>query len=150
MRRLLKTFIKFLVISALLRLVGAIASRALEGGTDPDDDDFRLAAILDGRQANSESAGLRSITITSLMGGIDLDLTEATLAEGGAHLDARIVMGGTRVVVPGSWRVYTVEDVKGGGVEVQVADPDELPDDAATLTVAARVRAGGMLIEAAS
>jgi hypothetical protein len=149
MRRTLRILFRIALFLAVVRGVAALVAKALEGSSDPDDDDFTLAAILDGRHAKSGSTELRRVTLASYAGGIDLDLSGATLASGGAHVDANIVGGGVRIAVPNNWRVYAVDDTVGGGVEIDTLDPDDLPDGSPTLTVAARVRGGGLLIQRA-
>ena len=82
------------------------------------------------------------------MGGIDLDLREATLDTQGGHLDIAVTAGGVRVVVPPTWMVVVADDVVGGAIEVDTTPPEDLPPDSPVLTVEATVRSGGVMIEA--
>lgn len=148
MRKLAKGLFKFLLISAVLRLIGSVVSRAYEGESTASDDDFKLMALMGGRQLLSDAAALRTGTAVAMMGGIDLDLRGATVDPGGAHVSLKAYMGGIRVLVPNDWKIYVDEDLRAGGIEVKTLDPVTLPDDAPRVTVEAIARSGGILIEA--
>lgn len=148
MRKIVKAAVKFFVISAVLKIVGSAVSRAYEGERTASDDDFKLMALMDGRQLVSEATSLRTGTAFAAMGGIDLDLTAATLDSGGAHIALRAYMGGIRLVVPKEWKVYLEEDSGVGGIEIRTPDPATLSDDAPRLTIETITRPGGILIEA--
>ncbi len=147
MRKIVKTALKFLVISAMFKMAGMAASRAFEGERTASDDDFKLMALMDGRELTSESTSLRTGTAVAAMGGIDIDLRGATLDPGGAHIALKAYMGGIRLVVPEQWKVYVDEDSRAGGIEVSTPQADTTPDDAPRLTVEAIARFGGILIE---
>lgn len=147
MRKALRALVKFIVITTAMRLVGMAISRAYEGEGTASDDDFKLMALMSGRLLISESTSLRTGTAVAAMGGIDIDLREATLDPGGAHVALKTYMGGIRMNVPPGWKVYVHEDMRAGGIEVETPDPETLPDDAPRLTVEAIARSGGILIE---
>jgi len=149
MRKLARALVKFLVVTTAMRLVGMVVSRAYEGEGTASDDDFKLMALMSGRLLTSESTSLRTGTAVAAMGGIDIDLTGATLDSGGAHISLKAYMGGIRVNVPSDWKVYVDEDLRAGGIDVETPDPESLPDDAPRLTVEAIARSGGIMIEAA-
>lgn len=148
MHRLPRFIVKFAILWSAMWLLGRIASRAFEGQTTPDDDEFRVLGFLGGRAVTSRAASLRRATVQATLGGIDLDLRSAVLDPAGAHLALRVTGGGMRVAVPPTWKVYVADDVKGGAVEVNTPSPEELDDDAPVLTVEAAVRSGGVVIEA--
>lgn len=149
MKTLLRAVLVTLVISVAMWVVGRIASERFEDGTDPDDDEFRLAAFLNGKDVASHAGALRAASASVRVGGMNLDLSEATLDPDGAHLDLDVLAGGLKVTVHPGWRVYVVEEVSGGGIDIDLPDPDSLPADAPMLTIQATIRAGGVLIEAA-
>ena len=51
------------------------------------------------------AASLRRVDLTAMYGGGTLDLRLARLDPAGATISARVVFGGYRVAVPGTWRV---------------------------------------------
>jgi hypothetical protein len=148
MKKLLRLLAWLVALGAAMAGTGAILSKNFEGDTDPDDEEFRVGAMVGGRAVKSRATALRSVAAKVFMGGVDLDLREATLAPGGAHVSLRVTAGGVRLVVPPSWAVVVADDVQGGSVEVRTAPPDTLPADAPVLTVEAIVRSGGVMIDA--
>ena len=137
-------------VSMGLWLAGKMKAQSFEGDTSPDDPEFRLMTMFGGREVVSRSRALRSAEVRVTAGGMDLDLSEAALDPEGGHLDISVTGGGLRVTVPAQWRVYVTSEVDKGGVDTDLPDPESLPDDAPTLTVAAVVRGGGIYIEAAA
>ncbi len=146
MRRLAGVVFKFLVISAVVKVAGMVVSRAFEGERTAFDDDFKLLALMDGRAVTSQAESLRTGTAIACMGGIDIDLRDATLDPGGAQIALKAFMGGIRLLVPATWKVYVDVDSRAGGVEIKTSDPETLADDASRITVEAITRAGGILI----
>lgn len=69
------------------------------------------------------------------MGGIDLDLREATLDPAGAMLVAEAMLGGVKVTVPAGWHVTVEQQARAGGVLARVTEPEDLPADAPRLRV---------------
>ena len=149
MGRLGKFLVSFFAVGIAMWVVGQILSKNYEGQeSDADADDFRVGAMLGGRQVVSTATALRSVEMKVFMGGVDLDLRDATLAPRGAHLSLNVTAGGVRVAVPPTWLVVVADDVVGGAVEVDTTPADDLPTDAPVLTVEATVRSGGVMIEA--
>lgn len=146
MKTLIRAVITSIAISLAVRVIGGVIARQFQGDTDPDDDAFRVMAFLGGASVSSRAKALRSVQVKVRAGGIDLDLTGATLSPEGAHLDIDVMAGGMEVTVPAEWRVYVVQHVEKGEVDVEVTDPATLPDDSPILTVQAEVRAGGVSI----
>jgi hypothetical protein len=146
MRKLVEALVKFLIISVVLKVAGIVLSRAFEGEGTASDDDFKLMAIMDGRAVTSEAGSLRTGTAIACMGGIDIDLRGATLDPGGAHIALKAFMGGIRLLVPATWKVYVDVDSRAGEIEIKTSDPESLDDDASRITVEAITRAGGILI----
>lgn len=148
MRRLTRFLFKFALVWIAFWLVGRFASKSLEGETTPDDDEFKIAGFLGGRAVVSHATSLRQATAQAMLGGIDLDLRNASLDPAGAHLTLKVTVGGMRVALPPTWKVYVAQEVVGGAVEVDVPDPEDLAQDAPVLTIAAVARSGGIVIQA--
>jgi predicted membrane protein len=72
-----------------------------------------------------------------------LDLTKATLDPGGASVELDTRMGGIEVRVPTHWSVEVEQEMLGGGLKVNVASPEDLPEDAPKLRIHAVTRMGG-------
>lgn len=147
MRKLFRALLKFLIITTALRLIGMVVSRIYEGETTASDDDFKLIALMSGRQLISSAQALRTGSALAVVGGIDIDLRSATIDPGGAHVALKAYLGGIRLVVSPEWKVYVDQDARAGGIEVDTVDPEELGDDAPRVTVEALARSGGILID---
>lgn len=62
-------------------------------------------ALMSGNVRSSNSETFRGGDLTALMGGVELDLTQAELAPEGAVIDTLAIWGGVEIVVPPSWSV---------------------------------------------
>lgn len=127
--------------------IGAVLSRILASG-DESSSDLRVAAIGGGREVEARSERLRSLEAIAVMGGIELDLTDATPDPDAAAVDVLAVMGGVEVTVPETWVVEVEQEVVAGGVDVRVPDPETLPSDAPRLTIRVRAYMGGVEVRA--
>jgi len=84
---------------------------------DAGGDDLRVSAVLTGIQRRIESPGFRGGKAEAILGGLDLDLSRAGLAEGRATLDLTAVMGGIDVRVPRDWQIVLDATPILGGVD---------------------------------
>jgi len=122
-----------------------VAKRMTSG--DEDSDAFTLAAILGGKQFESRAASLRSASVLAVVGGVEIDLSGATLDASGGRLDVTAFMGGVEVQVPHGWAVEVENHGKMSGVDVRLNDPADVPDGAPTLSVRTKAWLGGVEIK---
>lgn len=146
-KTLKRILIGMVVLNVIAVLAAQIAKRKIPVYGDAESDVFSLLAAMDGVQFASRSTSLRAATATAIMGGLELDLTEAELATA-ARLDATAVMGGIDVLVPAGWRVELMSGGFAGGAE-NLTDPDGVDFGAPELIVDARTYFGGVSIRAA-
>lgn len=91
--------------------------------TDKSHDD--VTAILAGITSNNNSANYKGGKVTSVMGGVSIDLRKATIQKE-ATLQVMSFWGGVEVKVPEGWVVKNRTNAILGGVEVKVhADIDK-------------------------
>lgn len=143
---MLKKLIKFSLILNAMILLGTLAARLLirpEG--DANSDEFARVAIMGSDRFRSHAANLRRGTVIAVMGGVELDLTDAHLAPG-AEVTILAIWGGVDVRVPPKWRVVTEAAAYLGDVRRDVEGQADLPQDAPTLIVNARAVMGGIHI----
>ena len=145
MRVLVIPVVKVIAVLAGLWAVGQVLARRRTVG-DETSDEFAIAVYVGGVERACKATSLRRGSVSVVLGGVDLDLREATLDPGGADLDLSATLGGVNVTVPSEWRVVVEDRATLGGVEALVTDPGELPDDAPLLRVAAGARLGGVAI----
>ena len=145
MGAVVKRVVKVVVVLAALGAVGQLLARRKSFG-DETADEFAIANYLGGVERACTAASLRRGAVSVVLGGVELDLREATLDPSGADLELSATLGGVNVTVPSDWRVVVDDRATLGGVEALVTDPEELPDDAPLLRVVARARLGGVSI----
>jgi len=135
-----------LIISVgLWTLVGALRRRSPAAMVvkEADIDAFALFA---GLQRRVDTPAFRGGRATAILGGIDLDLRGAGLAEGTAALDLSAVMGGITIRIPRSWRVEMDARPLLGGIEDKHSyEPG--PQGGGTLRVKASAIMGGIEIK---
>jgi hypothetical protein len=146
-KRALKALAWFIAVGAVLRLVGAVVARSFEGGRAGEErDEVRLAAVWGGRDFESKAAALRSLQARVIVGGLNLDLTGATLHPEGAAVELHVHVGGVNIEVPDGWRVELDDRTRAGGIAVDV--PAEVADGAPLLEIRIRGAAAGVNVEA--
>jgi predicted membrane protein len=94
------------------------------------DDTLNVFVVMGGIKRVSTSQRFRGGEVTTIMGGAQLDLRQATIPPGEeAALDLFAVMGGCEIKVPPSWTVVTPLVPIMGGID----DKRHLPDTTATI-----------------
>lgn len=127
-------------------LLAAIVGRCISNRTQQVDDrsgDLRIVGVFGGRTFRSRSANLTKVSVVAIMGGVDVDLRQATLDPSGATLDLRAIMGGVQITVPSDWAVDAEITRVAGGIDLEVTPVDDLPADAPKLHVRAAACMGG-------
>ncbi len=118
--------------------------KAVPAFGDESDDWFSIVAVAGGRKFVSSAERFVDGSALAVMGGIELDLSEATLAPG-AKLELRAIMGGIDVSVPPSWRVEVIATERMGEV-ADLLDNDDQDDEGPLLIVYATATMGGISI----
>lgn len=141
----LKRGLPVLAVAVTAWIGARVIARAITRGGE-DSGSFRLAAVWSGREFHSRADRLWSGSALALMGGIKIDLRDATVDPAGATLDLRATMGGIELAVPEDWAVDFEDRSIAGGLEARVTAREVLPEDAPTLHVRARSVMGGILV----
>lgn len=139
-----RVLLGFLLLNVLLVVAAQVAKRLLPAYGDEESDVFAIVAAMDGTDFASRSDAFRAGSGTAVMGGIALDLSEASFPSS-ATLELTAVAGGIDVVVPKDWRVEMTSTAFAGGVE-NLTNPDAAEDGAPLLVVDARAYFGGIAI----
>jgi predicted membrane protein len=144
-RKILRALAWIALFEIIGYVVGRIITKRLTKG-DETSDEFQVAAVMGGKKFESHARDLKSGTVLASMGGIELDLRDATLDEDGATLDLRTTMGGVQVIVPKDWAVEVDKKSVAGAFDVRVTPLQDLPEDAPKLHVHAVTRLGGGVV----
>lgn len=148
MKRLLKAAFWVLAINSAAWLGGRYLGKRMSSG-DESSDEFTVATFYGGDTFASTAPALRSGRAVLVMGGLMLDLRDATLDARGAHLTLEITMGGAMIRVSDEWRVSVDEELRGAEVQVDLTPSEALPDEAPLLHIRVIARGGGITITSA-
>ncbi len=112
----------------------------------PDIDSVDGLAVLSASRVATRSGHFRHASLTAVLGGVTLDLSEATPVATGAVVDATAVLGSVTVLVPRGWLV----EVRGipvlGGWD-DTTDRSAIGSGAPRLEVRALVALGGLEVK---
>ena len=106
-----------IIVVGLGILLGALRRRAPAAVPGIRDGSLDAFAIFSGLNRRIESPSFRGGKATAIMGGMELDLRGAGLAEGAAELELSVIMGGIVLRVPLTWRLEIDAHPLLGGVE---------------------------------
>lgn len=81
--------------------------------------------------------------VTSIFGGSEIDLTQATLGEGRVELDVECLFGGVTIIVPSDWKVVLNISTILGGFTDKRALVRENPDSKGVLVIKGTAIFGG-------
>lgn len=81
------------------------------------DDDLGAFVIFSGLKRRFESDQFRGGKATAILGGLELDLTQAELKDNQATIELTAILGGIDVFVPREWKVIVDSSAILGGVE---------------------------------
>jgi len=133
---------------ALVALGGYLVSRALAGPRpEPragDDDQLSAFACMCGVNRHSPSEDFRGGEFTAVMGGVEVDLRQASIVNGPAVIDTLAVMGGIAIKVPTDWNVESHGSAFMGAFEDGTLHP---ADTSKTLIVKGVAIMGGVEIK---
>jgi predicted membrane protein len=105
-----------IIFAGLWTLLGALRRRS-PAATVIKEGDIDAFALFAGLERRVDSPAFRGGKATAIMGGVDLDLRGAGLAEGAAAIDLSVIMGGITLRVPRGWRVEMDARPLLGGIE---------------------------------
>jgi hypothetical protein len=123
----------------------AFAKRAFPSRGDAESDELALVSVYGGVDLKSRAKAFRGGSILAWYGGVQLDLSEATLAPD-AHLTVHTLFGGVAIRVPPSWRLESNLHAVIGGVDTRGSEPED--GDAPTLTLDGLAVFGGIAVGA--
>jgi hypothetical protein len=85
-----------------------------------------LIAMLGGTERKGSWIVPRHLKVFAFMGGVELDLREASFGPGVTEIDVTVVMGGAEIILPPGVRVESFGAALMGGFEAQAGDATAL------------------------
>jgi len=136
----------FMGVQITMRAMRGSGAAGPAPGPADADDYVRSFAVMGAVTRRNESQAFRGGELTAVMGGVELDLTNAVPAGGRAVVDVFAIWGGIDIRVPDDWRVEVDATPVMAGVEsnARLADGVEV---AGTLVVRGFVMMGGVEIK---
>jgi predicted membrane protein len=108
------------------------------------DDFIDYVNVFSGGERQIVSQNFKGGRISSVFGGIELDLTKAKLAPGRNEIEIACVFGGATIIVPDNWYVtIEVTPVLGGFSDSRKLSPGRTVDPASQLVIKGAVVFGG-------
>jgi predicted membrane protein len=99
--------------------------------------------VFGGSREKLDAKNFKGGEINSVFGGIELDLSDAKLAEGTHHLEINSVFGGTVIYVPIDWKIEFQQTKVFGHFEDKRPKPDFEIDEKSVLIIEANSVFGG-------
>ena len=115
-----------------------------------DNETFHITAVMGGDTRQISSYDFKGGTITAVMGGIELDLTNCYLSKEGCIIDLSVVMGGISLKVSREWNIQSEIMPIMSGIEDEDRYSNNVHiDPAATVILRGTVVMGGIEIKRA-
>ena len=104
----MKRLRKLLLILAAVQVVNTVLGIVLRSRflSQPlGEGEINAVGVSGGAEEKVTSTGFRGGYVRAVMGGVELDLTEATIEDPPATIEMTVVMGGAKIAVPEGWNV---------------------------------------------
>ena len=131
MKKLKKLFLILLVIQVVNTVLGMILNNIFLNQR-VGDGEVNVFGVSTKSEKKVTSTDFRGGYLRAVMGGVVLDLTEATIENPPATIETTVVMGYASIMIPEHWMVRVdIGNIMGGVREVHmrgVSDEEDLPD----------------------
>lgn len=108
------------------------------------EDTISISSIFTGAARRITSKKFRGGSVTANFGGVQLDLSEAQLADREVTLDVRAFLGGVELLVPRGWDIETELSTVMGGITDERSAPGERAENGPRLRITGSVFLGGL------
>lgn len=122
---------------------GTRFSNTYRNSASMDDGFCACSAILNGRNIRFDNEVFRGAMLSSLMGGIEIDLRNAVVQED-VTIEAKVLMGGIEIYVPRYVRVKVTGTIIMGGVDNKWVMPYDVDPHMPTLSIHVTGAMGGV------
>lgn len=123
-----RTYAELAPILADLPAAAPAAKPMMETGPDlpaPTHPSAKIVAIFGGADRQGRWLVDPHVKVSTVFGGVNLDLSDAVLAQREVTINVSCVMGGVEIKVPPGIRVINSVSAIFGGVELQAEEPDD-------------------------
>ncbi len=144
-----KKLIKPILILVAFQVVFMILGRILRErylGQEVGEDEVNAVAVTGGVEEKVTTQAFKGGYLRAVMGGVELDLSQAAIESPPATIEATVVMGGAEIKVPEDWVVKTEAQVKMGGFEDLRGQEQVSEDITPDLVITGKVILGGLAV----
>lgn len=113
-------------------------------GKESNEDLIDHVTLFSGVKTKNISKSFRGGSLTAIFGGIDIDLTNASLSNDNAKIDMTVAFGGIDIKVPPDWRVVTKGIPIFGGWSNKTNSSNRVNPEGPVLTINCFVIFGGI------
>ncbi len=128
----MKRLRKLLLFLAAVQVVNTVSGIVLKSrflSQQLGEGEINAVGVSGGAEEKVTSTDFRGGYLRAVMGGVKLDLTEATIEDPPATIEMTVVMGGAEIAVPEGWKVMVdTRPILGGVDEHGASDEAEPPD----------------------
>ena len=108
---------------------------------------MNAVGVTGGAQEKITTKAFKGGYLRAVMGGVELDLSEAAIETPPATIEAIVVMGGAEIKVPQDWRVKTEARAIMGGVQDMGGREKSSEETTPDLVITGKVIMGGIDIK---
>ena len=146
MKRLIKPILIFVAFQAVVMMFGRLLRQCYLRQAIGQDE-VNAVGVTGGTQEKISTKTFKGGYVRAVMGGVELDLSEAAIETPPATIEATVVMGGAEIKVPRNWQVKTETRVIMGGVEVTGGRERSSEETTPDLVMTGKVIMGGIEIK---
>jgi hypothetical protein len=143
MKRLIKPILIFVAFQAVIMMFGRLL-RQCYLHQEVGEDEVNAVGVTGGAKEKITTKALKGGYLRAVIGGVELDLSEAAIETPPATIEALVVTGGAEIKVPQDWKVKTEAQAIMGGVQDmggREKPPEETTPD---LVITGQVILGGI------
>jgi predicted membrane protein len=146
MKKLIKPLLIFVAVQIVMMIFGRILRKRylrLEVG----EDEVNAVGVMGGAAEKITTKVFQGGYVRAVMGGVELDLSQAAIETPPATIEATVVMGGAEIKVPQDWKVKTEARAIMGGIQEMRSREKSSEETTPDLVITGKVIMGGLAIE---
>jgi predicted membrane protein len=146
MKGLIKPILIFVAFQVVITMFGRLL-RQCYLRQEVGEDEVNAVGVTGGAKEKITTKAFKGGYVRAVMGGVELDLSEAIIETPPATIEAQVVMGGAEIKVPRDWRVKTETQVIMGGVQAMGGREKSSEVTTPDLVITGQVIMGGIDIK---
>ena len=136
----------FLIVMQVVAVITGQILRRRYLRQEVDEDSVNAVAVIGGLEDRVTSRAFKGGYLRAVMGGAELDLSEAVIEEKPATIEVTVIMGGAVIKVPSEWNVKLDVYQKMAGVEDERGRGNLAEEETPDLIITGKVVIGGLEI----